>query len=160
MRGKSKQSQQMLGESERLLRAILDTAADSIITIDQRGIIRSINAATERLFGYAAAELTGQSVNRLMPEPFHGEHDEYLRKYCRTGKAKIIGIGREVTGQRKDGTTFPMHLSVSEVRMKDQRLFTGIVHDLTGRRQLERQIIDAATSEQRRIGQDLHDGLC
>jgi len=160
MQGKSKESPQVLSESERLLRAILDTAADAIITIDQRGVIRSINAATERLFGYAQTELTGQNVNRLMPEPFHREHDGYLRKYCRTGRAKIIGIGREVTGQRKDGTTFPMHLSVSEVRLKNQRLFTGIVHDLTGRRHLERQIIDAAASEQRRIGQDLHDGLC
>jgi PAS domain S-box-containing protein len=155
-----KQSADALRRSEHLLRAILDTAADAIVTIDQRGIIRSVNTATERLFGYTASELAGQNVNRLMPPPFHDEHDRYLRNYCRTGRAKIIGIGREVTGQRKDGTTFPMHLSVSEVRLQDQRLFTGIVHDLTERRLLERQIMEAAANEQRRIGHDLHDGLC
>jgi hypothetical protein len=155
-----KLAEQTLRLSEHLMRAILDTAADAIITIDDRGIIQSVNAATERLFGYAPAELTGQNVNRLMPEPFHDEHDAYLRNYCRTGRAKIIGIGREVTGLRKDGTTFPMHLSVSQVPLKDRRLFTGIVHDLTERRRLERQIMEAAANEQRRIGQDLHDGLC
>ncbi len=155
-----KQAEEMLRRNEQLTRAILDTAADAIITIDQRGTIRSANAATERLFGYTAAELVGKNVNVLMPEPFHSEHDRYLRNYCRTGKAKIIGMGREVTGQRKDGTSFPIHLSVSEVRLKDQRLFTGMVHDLTERRRLERQILETAANEQRRIGQDLHDGLC
>lgn len=153
-------TEEALRRSEQVMRSILDTAADVIITIDQRGIIRSANAATRRLFGYAAEELVGSNVNRLMPEPFRGEHDGYLRDYCRTGRAKIIGIGREVIGQRKDGTTFPMHLSVSEVRLRDQRLFAGIVHDLTERRRLERQIMEAAANEQRRIGQDLHDGLC
>jgi PAS domain S-box-containing protein len=155
-----KNAEDALRRSEQLLRAILDTAADAIITIDHRGIVRSANAATVKLFGYSAKELAGRNVNRLMPEPFHGEHDGYLRNYCRTGRAKIIGIGREVTGQRKDGSTFPMHLSVSEVRLKDQRLFTGIVHDLTERRRLERLIMEIAANEQRRIGQDLHDGLC
>jgi PAS domain S-box-containing protein len=155
-----RQAEDNLRRSEQLMRAILDTAADAIITIDRRGMVRSINTATEGLFGYTAAELVGQNVNRLMPEPFHGEHDQYIRNYCRTGRAKIIGIGREVTGQRKDGTTFPMHLSVSEVQLKDRRLFTGIVHDLTERRRLERQIMEAAANEQRRIGHDLHDGLC
>ena len=155
-----RQSEDALRRGEQLLRAILDTAADAIITIDHRGLIRSSNAATERLFGYSASELVGKNVNILMPEPFHEEHDGYLRNYCRTGRAKIIGIGREVTGLRKDHTTFPMHLSVSEVRVGEQRLFTGIVHDLTERRQLERKIMEAAADEQRRIGQDLHDGLC
>jgi PAS domain S-box-containing protein len=154
------QAREALRRSEELMRAVLDTAADAIITIDQRGIIRSTNHATEHLFGYRAAELAGQNINRLMPEPFHAEHDGYIRNYCRTGRAKIIGIGREVTGQRKDGTTFPMHLSVSEVQLQEERLFTGIVHDLTDRRRLERQIMEAAANEQRRIGQDLHDGLC
>jgi PAS domain S-box-containing protein len=155
-----KQAEDALRQSEQLMRAILDTAADAIITIDERGFIRSVNSATEQLFGYTAAELVAKNVNRLMPEPFHREHDQYLRNYCKTEERKIIGIGREVTGQRKNGTTFPMHLSVSEVRLKDQRLFTGIVHDLTERRRLERQVMEAAVEEQRRIGQDLHDGLC
>jgi len=157
---KRKKAEEVHHQSVQLLQAILDTATDAIITIDERGMIQSANAATEKLFGYSSAELVGKNVSRLMPEPFHGEHDGYIRNYCRTGRAKIIGIGREVIGLHKNGTTFPMHLSVSEVRLKDQRLFTGIIHDLTGRRRLERQILEAAANEQRRIGQDLHDGLC
>jgi PAS domain S-box-containing protein len=149
-----------LEEREKLIVSILRTAADAIITIDAAGIIQSANAATEGLFGYKTAELIGRNVNILMPDPFHAEHDGYLRNYCRTGKAKIIGIGREVTGLRKDGATFPMHLSVSEVVSGDHRIFAGIVHDLSERRQLERQVLEAGANEQRRIGQDLHDGLC
>lgn len=154
-----KRVQDDLRKSEQLMRAILDTAADAIITIDERGIIQSANPATGRLFGYESAELVGENVKLLMPDPFRQEHDGYLRNYGRTGMAKIIGIGREVIGLRKDGVTFPMHLSVGEVQL-GKRLFTGIVHDLSGRRQLEEQIINAAAGEQRRIGQDLHDGLC
>jgi two-component system, LuxR family, sensor kinase FixL len=154
------QTEAALRESEKRLRAILETAVDAIITIDQNGIIESANQATTRLFGYAASELIGQNVKILTPEPYRGEHDTYLRNYLRTGRARIIGIGREVTGLRKDGTTFPMNLSVSEVPVDGKRLFTGIVHDLTNRRQMERQIVEASAAEQRRIGQDLHDGLC
>lgn len=157
---RQKQVEEAHRQSEGLLRAILDTATDAIITIDERGIIRSTNAATQSLFGYPHAELIGQNVSLLMPQPYQREHDSYVRKYVHTGHAKIIGIGREVTGLRKDGSTFPMHLSVSEVRFNNQRLFTGIVHDLTERRRLERQIMETAANEQRRIGQDLHDGLC
>ena len=131
-----------------------------MITIDELGTIESLNPAAERLFGYGSSELLETNINDLMPEPFHSEHDRYLRNYLRTGNAKIIGIGREVTGLRKDRTTFPMNLSVSEVRVGGRRLFTGIVHDLSGRRELERQILEAAANEQRRIGQDLHDSLC
>jgi two-component system sensor kinase FixL len=147
-------------ESEQRLRAIVDTAVDSIIAIDERGIIDSVNLATERLFGYTAAELLGRNVKMLMPEPYRREHDGYLRSYVRAGIAKIIGIGREVTGRRKDGSTFPMSLAVSEMRLGQRRMFTGIVHDLSGQRQLERQVLEAASAEQRRIGRDLHDGLC
>lgn len=156
----SKQLEGALHDSEERLHAIVNTAADAIITIDEFGTIESLNPAAERLFGYGSSELLGGNINRLMPEPFHSEHDGYLRNYLRTGNAKIIGIGREVTGLRKDRTTFPMNLSVSEVRVGGRRLFTGIVHDLTSRRGLERQILEAAANEQRRIGQDLHDSLC
>lgn len=149
-----------LRNNERLMRAILDTAADAIITIDGRGIIQSVNAATEKLFGYQSTELVGENIRQLMPEPYHSEHDQYIRNYVRTGHAKIIGIGREVTARKKDGTMFPIHLAVGEVRVGQQRLFTGIIHDLSERRRLERQILEATTNEQRRIGQDLHDGLC
>jgi two-component system sensor kinase FixL len=155
-----KASEAALLEGDRRMVAIVRTAVDAIITIDERGIIESSNPATERLFCYSVAELLGQNVKMLMPEPFQREHDGYLRAYLNTGHAKIIGIGREVTAMRKDGTTFPIHLSVSEVPLGKKRLFTGMIHDLSSRRQLERQISEASAHEQRRIGQDLHDGLC
>jgi PAS domain S-box-containing protein len=109
------QARQALRRSEELMRAVLDTAADAIITIDQRGFIRSTNHATGHLFGYRASELAGRNVAMLMPEPFSAAHDGYISNYLRTGQAKIIGIGREVSGLRKDGSTFPLELAVSEV---------------------------------------------
>ncbi|HEY6167370.1 MAG TPA: PAS domain S-box protein [Verrucomicrobiae bacterium] len=148
-----------LRENEQRLRAILDTAVEGIITIDERGIIDSFNPAAERLFGYAAAEVIGRNVSVLMPSPYQQEHDGYLANYLRTGHAKIIGIGREVVGRRKDGTTFPLQLAVSEVRLPGRRVFTGFIHDLSERKQLEREALEASAREQRRIGQDLHDGL-
>ncbi|MCS7033209.1 MAG: PAS domain S-box protein [Phycisphaerae bacterium] len=151
---------QALRESDARMRAIVTTAVDAIITIDERGIIDSANPAAERLFGYDRNELAGRNVSVLMPEPYRSEHDDYIARYLRTGKARIIGIGREVIAQRKDGTTFPINLAVSEFRVDDRRMFTGIIHDLTDRRRLERRIIETAEAEQRRIGQDLHDGLC
>jgi two-component system CheB/CheR fusion protein len=95
-----------------------------------------------------------------MPSPYREAHDGYLANYLRTGRAEIIGIGREVTGQRQDGSIFPMDLSVSEVRLADRRLFTGFVRDITERKQLEKEILQISNREQQRIGQDLHDGLC
>ena len=147
-------------ESVQRMRAIVETAVDAIITIDERGTIESVNPSTVRLFGYSAADMLGNNVSMLMPEPYQSEHDGYLHSYLRTGHARIIGIGRDVVAMRKDGTTFPINLAVSEVALEGRRLFTGIVHDLSNRRQLERQLLEASTSEQRRIGQDLHDGLC
>jgi signal transduction histidine kinase len=96
----------------------------------------------------------------LMPEPFSSQHDSYIQRYLTTGEARIIGIGREVFGLRKAGVTFPMALSVSEFRVGDRRMFTGIIHDITNRRRLEREILEASANEQRRIGHELHDGLC
>jgi PAS domain S-box-containing protein len=148
-----------LRDSRERMRAILDTAVEGIITIDERGIIESVNPAAERIFGYKARELLGKNVSVLMPSPYHEEHDGYLGNYRRTGKAKIIGIGREVVGQRKDGTVFPMDLSVGEMRLAGGRMFTGIVRDITERRRLEREVLEISDREQRRIGQDLHDGL-
>ncbi len=122
---------QALRESEARTRAILDAAVDAIITIDERGAIESMNPATERMFGYSAAELVGKNVKMLMPPPFHDEHDGYLLNYLATGEKKIIGFGREVVGLRKDGTTFPMHLAVSELWLGNRRMFTGIARDIT-----------------------------
>lgn len=119
------------------LRAILDSAVDGVITIDEHGAIQDINPAVSRLFGYGAAELSGQNVKLLMPEPYRSDHDGYLQNYLSTGRKKIIGIGREVVGRRKDGSTFPMHLSVSEFDLEGRRLFAGIVHDLSQRKKAE-----------------------
>ena len=146
-------------ETAQRLRAILETAVEGIITIDERGIIESLNPAAERLFGYTVAELIGKNVSVLMPAPYRQEHDGYLANYMRTGHARIIGIGREVVGQRKDGSVFPMDLAVSEVKLQDRRLFTGFVRDITERKRLEQEILEISNREQRRIGQDLHDGL-
>ena len=152
--------QAALRESAERLRAILDTAVEGIVTIDERGIMESFNTAAERIFGYQAAEVLGRNVSMLMPSPYKGEHDHYLANYRRTGHAKIVGIGREVTGQRKDGTIFPMDLSVSEVKLENRRLFTGFVRDITERKRLEKEILEISDRERRTIGQGLHDGIC
>jgi two-component system sensor kinase FixL len=149
-----------LRDSEARLRAVVDTAVEGIITIDECGIVESINPAACRLFGYARKEVIGRNVSRLMPEPYRSQHDAYLEAYLHTGRARIIGIGREVVGRRKDGTIFPLDLSVSEFQVAGRRMFTGVVRDITDRRRLEREILEAAAQEQQRIGQDLHDGLC
>jgi two-component system, LuxR family, sensor kinase FixL len=142
------------------LRSVVDTAADGIITINERGIIDSANPAAAKMFGYTTEELIGRNVSILMPEPHAREHDGYLANYLRTGKASIIGIGRELTALQRDGTTFPIRLAVSEMILSGKRCFTGIVADLSERRRLERQVLETAAAEQRRIGQDLHDGVC
>ena len=129
-----------LEDSEARTRTILETAVDAIITIDERGLVESMNPAAERLFGYPSSEVVGQNVKMLMPEPYRHEHDGYLHNYLTTGQKKIIGIGREVVGLRKDGTTFPMDLAVSEVQLGSRRLFTGIVRDISERNKAEEQL--------------------
>ncbi|MCS1406917.1 MAG: Sensor protein FixL [Verrucomicrobia subdivision 3 bacterium] len=165
--------QQLVEEAERLdallaenadeakarLQSILDTAVEGIITIDEEGAIEDFNSAAERIFGYRQAEVMGKNVGILMPEPYHSRHDDYLKAYRTTGKAKIIGIGREVVGRRKDGTVFPMDLSVSEVWFGEQRSFCGFVRDISERKQLEKEILAISDRERLRIGQDLHDDL-
>jgi PAS domain S-box-containing protein len=153
-------AEQAVRDSEGRMRAVVDTAVDAIITIDERGIMESANPAACRMFGYDAAELIGRNVSMLMPQPYRREHDEYVNRYLRTGEKRIIGIGREVVGLRRDGSTFPLDLAVSEFAVNGRRMFTGLIRDLTERRRLERQILDAGAEEQRRIGHDLHDGLC
>ena len=142
------------------LRAILETAVEGIITIDERGTIESFNPASETIFGYRAAEVIGKNVSVLMSTPHREQHDSYLANYQHTGHAKIIGIGRETFARKKDGTLFPIDLSVSEVKLSDRRIFTGFIRDITERKRLEKEILEISEREQRRIGQDLHDGLC
>jgi two-component system sensor kinase FixL len=125
------------GQSSGILAAIFESAVDGIIVIDATGRVEAFNPAAERLFGYTEEEVLGRNVNMLMPPPYREEHDGYLSRYVATGEKHIIGIGREVTGRRKEGTTFPLHLSVGEMHIEGQRKFTGILHDLTARVLLE-----------------------
>lgn len=150
-----KQAEDAIREREARLAAILNTAADAIITINRSGMIQTINRAAERMFGYAPGELIGRRVSTLMPSPHRDRHDGYLARYISTGQTKILGIDRELSGLRKDGSIFPIELAVSEIEHFEQ--FTGIVRDVTRRKDLEREVVEAATGEQRRIGQDLHD---
>ena len=132
-----KQSERTLRNSESRIRAIVGTAVDGIITINERCLVQSFNPAAAKIFGYVPDEVIGRNVKMLMPEAYHSKHDGYVANYLRTGKKKTIGIGREFVGQRKDGTTFPMDYAVSEVQLADRRLFTGIVRDITERKRAE-----------------------
>src|SRR6266700_154502 len=127
-----------------LLRAVVDTAVDGVILIDADGSVLMFNPACEKLFGYSAAEVMGQNVKMLMPARYSTEHDRYLDNYGRTGVKKVIGIGREVVGRRKDGTTFPMDLSVGEAKENGKPIFVGIIHDLTERERSEREVRETA----------------
>lgn len=129
------------------LDAILETAADAIITINSDAIVETVNPAAEMLFQYGRSEFIGRNVSFLMPEPYRSEHDLYMTRYLQTGTAKIIGTGREVVGLRKDGSTFPMHLSVSEFHDDGRRFFAGIIHDLSRRKETERALQHAQKME-------------
>ncbi|HEV2303228.1 MAG TPA: PAS domain S-box protein [Stellaceae bacterium] len=126
--------------SEARLRSILETVPDAIITIDELGAVQSFSPAAERLFGYAAAEVLGRNVDILMPSPYHERHDGYLARYLATGERRIIGIGRVVTGKRKDGSTFPMELAVGEAIAAGRPLFTGFMRDITERQQAQKRL--------------------
>jgi PAS domain S-box-containing protein len=126
--------------NEKKLRYVLNSAIDGILLIDENGEIVDTNPASEKIFGYAESELIGKNVGLLMPAPFEFEHAGYIKNYLRTGKAKVIGIGRETVGQRKNGSIFPIDLSVSEVMYDSRRYFTGIIRDITVRKQLENKL--------------------
>ncbi len=125
---------------EALIESILATVPDGLILINERGIIQSFSAAAERLFGYRADEVKGRNVSMLMPSPYREKHDSYIDRYLKSGERHIVGVGRVVRGQRKDGSTFPIELSVGEVRLDGEHLFTGFVRDLTERQEREQRM--------------------
>ena len=129
----------VLQESEARFRALIDSAADGIVTINELGIIESANPAAERQFGYSAQELIGRNVSILMPHPHRQLHDRYIRRYLNEGNARIIGIGRELVAVKRDGSTFPIHLTITELLVDGKRVFAGFLRDLTEQRQLEEQ---------------------
>lgn len=156
---KLKTAENELSDNKALAEAILDTSVDAIITINEKGEILSLNRAASNMFGYESHQVTGRNIKILMPFPHNENHDSYINNYLETGEKKIIGKGREVQGLKKDGTIFPIELSVSEVKMDGKRIFAGIIKDLSGRRELEKRILKIGNEERQRIGRDLHDGL-
>ncbi|MBI1246228.1 PAS domain S-box protein [bacterium] len=150
-----KSLQRSIVEREQQLRAILNAAEESIITMNQSCIVTAVNPATERMFGITKDKIIGQNIKLLMPPPFCDEHDTYIARYLTTGERRVIGSVRELLGKRLDGTTFPIELTVSEV--EHLGLFTGIIRDISDRKMLQREVVAAAEEEQRRIGIELHD---
>ncbi len=134
------QSAQSAAAREAHVQSILDTVPDAMIVIDERGIMQSFSAAAERLFGYGPEEVIGKNIKIMMPSPYRENHDGYLVRYLQTGERRIIGMGRVVVGERKDGSTFPMELAVGEMKSGDQRYFTGFIRDLTERQKTEARL--------------------
>ncbi|SMO63415.1 hypothetical protein SAMN06265218_107140 [Fodinibius sediminis] len=141
------------------IQAILDNMVEAVISINSRGIIQNFNKSAEKMFGYDSEEVIGKSLKILMPSPHKEQHEQYINNYLETGDQKVIGSGREERARRKDGTIFPMELSVSETMWEGERIFTGIIRDISERRKLENTILKISEDERRRIGQELHDGL-
>ncbi|WP_040397990.1 sensor histidine kinase [Cesiribacter andamanensis] len=151
-----KRAETALLESENKINSIIQTAVDGIITIDSRGIIEMVNPSAAKQFGYAPEEIIGQSINLLMPEPDSSRHDGYMERYHQTGVPRIIGIGREVTGLRKDGSVFPFFLSVSQVELEGRRVYTGFVHDIT-RQKINEERLRRYAAELERSNRELQD---
>ena len=135
-----KHAKNLVSDASIRLQAVIETAIDGIITIDETGTIETVNPAAAQLFGYEPVELIGKNIKLLMPSPYRQQHDSYIERYKDTGEARIIGIGREVPGMRKDGSTFPLRLAVSEVVLENRRVFTGIIHDLSEVKKAEDKI--------------------
>jgi len=137
-----KDAEQKLREEAARLSAVMNTVLDGLITIDQHGTIMSFNPAAVKIFDYQPEDVIGQNVKILMPEPYHGEHDGYLKNYMGTGEAKVIGIGREVSGRRRNGSVFPMELGVNEAHMDGGRMFVGTIRDITDRKRMQQELME------------------
>jgi two-component system, LuxR family, sensor kinase FixL len=151
-----KKTEAALRESESRINSIIQTAVDGIITIDTRGVIEMINPSACKLFGYDASEVLGRKINMLMPEPDRSLHDNYMHHYHETGEQRIIGIGREVSGLKKDGTIFPLYLSISEVQLADRKVYTGFIHDIT-RQKVSEERLRRYAAELERSNRELQD---
>jgi two-component system, LuxR family, sensor kinase FixL len=135
------------------------SAHEAIFLIDTRGIIQFMNPAAEALFGYTSEELLGENIKQLMPSPHREKHDSYIANYLKTGIKHIIGTGRQLIGQRKDGSQFPIYLSLGEISLAHAHLFAGLIMDLSTQQRLQREVLAIPAREQQRIGEELHDGL-
>lgn len=143
----ARRAEEALRASEQRLRSVLNAAVDGIVVIDRNGVIEAFNPAAEQIFGYSEDELLRRNVSVLMPDPYAREHSGYIERYLRTGEARIIGSGREVTGLRKDGTTFPLELAVAEMQGEDGLRFVGTIRDITGRKRAEEALLAAQKAE-------------
>ena len=150
---------QKIEQQAETFHTLAKTAHEGIFLIDIHGIIQFVNPAAETLFGYARKELLGMNIKQLMPSPHREKHDDYINTYLKTGIKNIIGKGRQLVGQHKDGSPFPMYLSVGEIQLKHSHLFAGLIMDLSTQQTLQREILAIPAREQQRIGEELHDGL-
>lgn len=156
--GELKRVEKELEENKARAQAILETTVDGIFTTDIEGRILNFNYSASRMFGYSEEEITGTSINVLIPE-FHNKDDNYVHRYSEISEKRVIGYHREMVGRHKNGSTFPLELSVSEIEWEGKRIFTGVVNNISDRRRLEREILRVSEEERRNLGQDLHDGL-
>lgn len=155
----SRPIEQAIDQQAETLQILAETSREGIVIASTTGVIQFVNPAIEKLFGYSRRELIGDSVKRLMPREHSLMHDGYMKNYMQTGVAKIIGSGRQLTAMHKDGTRFPIYLSIGDIKTSHARLFAGVIMDISEQQQLQREILEIPVSEQRRIGQELHDGL-
>ena len=155
----SRPIEHIIDKQAETFRTLAETAQEGIILASTSGIIEFVNPAAEQIFGYKPEELIGASLKCLMPKETSLAHDGYMQRYLQTGFPRIIGSGRQLVAKRKDGTRFPIYLSIGDIRTSDARLFAGVVMDISEQQQMQREILEIPVSEQRRIGQELHDGL-
>ena len=155
----SRPIEQAIDQQAETFQILAETSREGIVLANTDGIIQFVNPAVEKLFGYRHGELVGQTVKRLMPPEHSLMHDKYMKNYLQTGIPRIIGNGRQLTAKRKDGTRFPIYLSIGDINTSHARLFAGLIVDISEQQQLQREVLEIPVSEQRRIGQELHDGL-